>query len=87
VWKRFAVIGLVCALVVAMSTIALPYHASHDSPPPICEHVDLDDLDEQQLVTTTPASLHTPQPRVIVTSMMISTLQLAPVIFQPPETA
>lgn len=87
-WKSVIGTGLLCVFVFAMGFVAMAHHVTaHDAPPPLCAHLDIDDQGEMLLAPMTHVPCSPPQPHIIITCVMITMLHLAPVIFQPPETA
>lgn len=74
---------MLCALNVSRATA----HPSHDTPAPICEHLECDDLDEMRLEHVAPSIVASPVRPVPFSPAVITVLHLSPVIFQPPEAA
>lgn len=84
---RLSVLVFLLATLFVMHASTVTARHCHDTPVPICEHIECDDLDGMRLERVTPSTIVSVQHPMTIPLGGITVRQLSPIIFQPPEAA
>lgn len=84
---RLLLLACIWAICLAGSVTAVTVHHCQDVPTSMCEYFDGDELDEAFVQDVATPLIMTPQVSLVTTSLLMTSRDLSPVIFQPPETA